>query len=186
MSKGEQAQDYAGAAAPTLELILCEGDKRISAQVQLMLANDLRANGILAASATLAAAGFAVAGAQIGPTGNPHLLAAASLFAGFAALAALAALWALWPTGVDVQGWSPRLFVGDIAEKKTLGRIRAEMIAMNQTKIAANDRCNYRLAFRIRAAMVCLAVAPLFSGAALLLPWAWPGLFRLSRTALSL
>jgi hypothetical protein len=167
MSDGERAEDYAGADAELLKLLASESDKRVAAQLQVMLANDLRANGILAAAATLAAAGYAVAGTQLGKDGNAHLLAASIAFAVLASAAAIAAIWTLWPAPVEVQGWSPRLFVGDIATKKSPDRIAAEIVAFNQEKIAANDRCNTKLALRAKVTMLLLCAAPIAGGLAL-------------------
>lgn len=172
MSEEKRAEEkpdaYVGAQADVLELIVGESDKRISAQVQLMLANDSRANGILAASATLGAAGYAVAGAQLGIDGNIHLLIGAGAFALLATFATLAALWALWPIGVDIQGWSPRLFIGDVTEKKDLHQLKADVAALNQEKIRGNDKCNKDLSKRIRVAMSLLVAAPIVGALALL------------------
>jgi hypothetical protein len=168
VSKGENADDFAGASAEVLDLIVCESDKRVAAQVQLMLANDQRANGILAAAATLAAAGLAVAGTQLGTDANWRLLSAATVFASLATMAAMAAVWALWPKGVEIQGWSPRLFVDDVRAKKDPLRMSAEIAALNQQKIAGNDLCNASLSRRIKVAMALLVAAPFGSALVLL------------------
>jgi hypothetical protein len=167
MSDGERADDYAGADLDFLRFLASESDKRVAAQLQVMLANDQRANGILAAAATLAAGGFAVAGTQTGKDGNPHLLAASIIFGIVASVAAIAAIWTLWPASVDIQGWSPRLFVGDLAKKKSPDLIAAEIAAHNQTKIAGNDRCNAELARRVKVAMIMLAASPAAGAVAL-------------------
>ena len=167
MSAGERMEDYAGAEPELLRLLASESDKRVAAQLQVMLANDLRANGILAAAATLAAAGYAVAGTQLGHDGNSHLLAAAIAFAVLASISAISAIWTLWPAPVEVQGWSPRLFVGDIADKKPFERVTAEIVAFNQEKIASNDACNKLLARRAKVTMVLLCASPIAGGLAL-------------------
>jgi hypothetical protein len=169
MSNGESASEYVGAPEDVLKRVLDESDKRIAAQVQLMLAGDLRANGLLAASATLAGAAFTVVGALIETKTHVSLLIAAAVFGGFATLAAGAAIWALWPKGVDIQGWSPVKFTGDIAKKKPGAQIWAEMVALNQAKLVGNDRCMDVLATRARAAMILLIAAPISAAAVLLL-----------------
>lgn len=168
MSKGDRAEDYASADSSVLGLIAQESDKRIAAQVQIMLASDTRSNAVLAAAATLAAAGYAVAGSQLSPNGNYPLLIGASAFALMATAAAISAIWALWPTGVEVPGWSPRLFTGDIREKKTIEQILAEIVAHNETKIAENEACNRKLAQRARTTMFLLGLAPIVGALTLL------------------
>jgi hypothetical protein len=169
LSDGEQASDYDGADENFLELILAESDKRIAAQLQIMLANDSRSNGLLAAAATLAAGAFAVAGSQLGKDGNLELLVGASVFAIVASFAAIAAVWALWPVGVDVQGWSPRLFVPDISKQKSSLDVKKSIASYNQTKIDDNDKRNKNLSVRTRVAMICVVAAPIFSGISLIL-----------------
>jgi hypothetical protein len=167
MSKGDKAADYLGADAEVLKVILDESDKRIGAQVQLMLAGDLRANGLLAASATLAAAGFAVGGSQMGFDGNEALRDASWWFGGFSTVAAAAAIWTIWPKAIHIQGWSPAQFVDDIAKKKTPSQVRAEITAHNQSKLTGNDACIRTLTRRARTAMVLLALAPVSAAVAL-------------------
>ena len=167
-AKNVKADDLDGAEAGVLILIVEESDKRIGAQVQLMLANDLRANGILAAAATLSAGAFALAASQLGRDGNAHILAASVAIALLAMASGVGATWALWPTGVDIQGWSPHLFVPDIEAKKSAHRIKAEIAAHNQKKLIDNDACNKKLTRRIRVAMLLLAASPLAGGSALL------------------
>jgi hypothetical protein len=160
MSNGESASDYIGAPQGVLKLVLDESDKRIAAQVQLMLASDLRSNGLLAASATLAGAAFTVVGALIDTKTHVSLLVAAAAFGGLATLAAAAAIWALWPMPVDIQGWSPAKLAGDIAKNKPEAQIWAEIVALNQAKIAGNDACNRKLSRRARVTMLLLLGAP--------------------------
>ncbi len=160
MSQGVQASDLQGASPETLKMILEEGDKRVAAQAEVMLAADARSNGILAASTALAAAGFAVAADQVGEA-SAVLFIAAATFACVTTLSALAAVWALWPEFLNVPGWSPRLFVEDIARGKTDQQIAAEMAALAQSKIDENEICNRKLAKRSKAAMLLLAAGPL-------------------------
>jgi hypothetical protein len=168
-TKNVKADDLDGAEAGVLDLIVEESDKRIGAQVQLMLANDLRANGILAAAATLAAGAFALAASQLGKDGNTHILAASVAVAVLALAATIAATWSLLPKPVDVQGWSPHLFVLDIQAKKSAHRIKAEIAALNQEKLNANEILNKELARRIRWAMGYLAASPVAGGVVLLI-----------------
>jgi hypothetical protein len=169
LSKGDQAADYKGADEKLLTLIVDESDKRIGAQVQIMLANDARSNGLLAAAATLAGAAYAVAAAQLGKDGNFALLVGATVFAVMATAAAMVAVWALWPVGVDVQGWSPRLFVSNIEDQTPYLTVQAEIAALNQSKLDDNDRCNKSLADRTRLTMTLVASAPVLGAVALVL-----------------
>lgn len=168
MSNGDRAEDYVGADADLLAQILVESDKRISAQVQIMLANDTRSIGILAAAATLAGAGFALAGTEMGKDGYGPLLVASIVFGLAASASAVAAVWALWPVGLDVPGWSPRLFVPDIAAWRPHLAIQRSIAALNQRKIADNDACNAKLGGRTRLAMILLCAAPIAGASALL------------------
>jgi len=158
LSKSVTAAEFRTGRAALLKMILDESDKRINAQVQVMVASDARATGILAAAVALAAAAFALAASHTGDN-ESALFWAALTFGTAAAASALAAVWALWPKAINVSGWSPRLFRNDM--KKNLSAIRAEMIALNQSKILENDSCSSDLMRRVRLAMSLLALGPL-------------------------
>lgn len=150
-----------------VDLVLAESDKRIAAQIQVMLAADARSVGLLAASSTLAAAGLAVSASQISPSGNAALLVAAASFTAASVASSLTCAWALNPEHVNIVGWSPTLFEHDIKSGKSFDVIKAEMIALNQEKMDENARTNSKISRRVRIAVALLALAPVFAAGAL-------------------
>jgi hypothetical protein len=147
---------FAAAKDGVLELILQEADKRVSAQVQLMLAADSRASGILSGCTTLSAAGIGFAVSQI--AAREPIFWASLAFGLVEAMAAILALSALWPTEVRPQGWSPLLFAADLDKEKA--RIQAEVAKFLDERIAKNRASADRLSGRIRAAMLSAALGP--------------------------
>lgn len=151
-----------------VDLMLVESDKRIAAQIQLMLAADARSVGLLAASSTLGAAGLAVTAAQFSPAGNVTTALASAAFTAFAIASALSCVWALIPEPVHIVGWSPSLFDEDLKTHKSIFVIKAEMVALNQEKIEANARQNERISRRVLIAIALLGIAPVFATGVLL------------------
>lgn len=148
---------YAAAKDGVLDLILQESDKRLAAQVQLMLAADSRATAVLSASIVLAAAGIGYAISKLeAPT---PLFWGAIVFGVIEALAALSALWALTPQSVDPQGWAPKTFATDLQKPKS--QVQAEMAKYLQSRIDKNRTTASKLAQRIRAALMLAALGPL-------------------------
>ena len=143
----------------SLDLIVQESDKRIAAQVQVMLATDSRSNALLAAGTALAAASFGVAASQYQSQQFSPLVVGAVVTATTAAVAAALAVWALWPRGVETSGWSPILFLPDLRASKSKKQILAEIAAHNQAKIDGNTKCNMSIANRARATMIVLIIA---------------------------
>ena len=94
----------------TLDFIIKESDKRVTAQIQIMIAKDSRSSTLLSVSITLASAAFGVAVSQYSPNKTSPLAAGAVVVALISAFASFAAIWALWPKDMNVQGWSPQLF----------------------------------------------------------------------------
>jgi hypothetical protein len=166
--------DFAKADDDTLALILNEGDKRLAAQVALMLSADTRANAILAGSVGLAAAGFAIAAGTIDKSGQGPLFAAALVFALMATVSAIAAVMALWPTGIAPQGWNPTLFGDDIAAGATPHAMRVEMCRQIAKRIGINRSCAATLTRRIRVSMILLAASPFAGGVAATVTVFWP------------
>lgn len=163
---------YEAAKEGVLDLVLQESDKRIAAQVQLMLAADARATGVLSASIVLAAAGIGYAASKLGaPT---PLFWGALVFGVLEAFAAFCALWALAPQSIDPPGWAPARFKTDLTKPKA--QVQAEMAKFVQERIEGNRATSRRLAGRIRAALVLAALGPL-SGLAAALMAASHGLF---------
>jgi hypothetical protein len=169
-----KAADLAGASEETLNLIVQESDKRIAAQVQLLIAKDSRSNTLLSASAALAAAAFGVAASQATTQGYSPLVLGSIAFAVFAAAAAVAAVVALWPVNIELQGWSPRLFKEDVAISKPHKDVLTEVAAFNEQKIAGNDKANKTAASRATIAMALLAAAPIAGSVAAALKAFWP------------
>ena len=169
MSDDLKATDLAPASEKTLRVIVEESDKRIAAQVQVMLATDSRSNTLLSAAAALAAAAFGVAASQYPTQGLSPLVVGSAVFALSAAIAALAAVHALWPADIDVQGWSPKLFVEDLASAKSNHDLLTEIAALNQSKSDGNARCNKMIAGRVKRSMAALALAPIFGALAAIL-----------------
>jgi hypothetical protein len=161
-----KAADLTPESPETLLVILQESDRRISAQVQVMLATDSRSNTLLSASTALAAGAFGVAASQYPTGGFSPLVVGAAAFATAATVGAFAAMWALWPEAIQLQGWSPRYLAPDVTEKKAHQVILAEMTVFNQEKISHNDRCNTKISNRGRLAILALASAPLVGAAA--------------------
>lgn len=148
---------YENAKEGVLDLILEESDKRVGAQVQLMLAADSRASGILSGCVALAAAGVGFAVSQLA---DPSPLFWASLaFGAWEAVGACMALWSLWPEGVRPQGWAPVTFETDLGKTKV--RVQAEMAAFLQDRIEKNRITADRLANRVKAAMLFAATGPI-------------------------
>ena len=160
--------ELSAADPATLAFIVQESDKRIAAQVQLMLAADTRSNTLLSVATALSAAAVAVAAGQPLSTGLTPLAAGALAFAAGAAASAAASAWALSPILVDIAGWSPRLFVGDIAARKSPELVLAEVAVQNQRKIDANILAGDRIIVRTRLAMILLASAPVIAALAAL------------------
>lgn len=168
--------EFASAHTDTLALVVQESDKRIAAQVQVMLASDSRSNTLLSASTALAAAAFGVAAAQYPTQHLSPLVVGSTAFAVIACVAAGAAVRTLWPVNVDIQGWSPRLFRDDVKAGKAHTAVLAEVACLNQQKIDENAKCNEAAARRVKATMVLLAVAPLVGALAAALSVVWlPG-----------
>lgn len=148
---------YATAKDGVLELILQEADRRVAAQVHLMLAADSRASGILSGCTTLAAAGIGFAISQL-----VHMspVSWASLVFGVTeAIAAIMALSALWPTEVRPQGWAPATFRTDLQKSKTV--VQAEMAKYLQERIENNRASADKLSNRVKAAMLLASQGPL-------------------------
>lgn len=166
---------YAAADSDLLDLILEESDKRVAAQVQLMLAADARASGILSGCVALAAGGVGFAASQMSVGGS--LFWAALAFGVVEALAACLALWALFPEPVNPQGWAPATFATDL--KKPTNRVKAEVAKFLQVRIESNRTLAAKLSFRVKAAMLTATLAPIWGLAAALASdgqyvWAWP------------
>jgi hypothetical protein len=169
LSKGDRATDYDGAEDEVLKLIAHESDKRIAAQVQIMLASDTRSNALLAAAATMAAAGYAFAGSQSLSNGNYALSIGASVFGVISTMAAIAAIWSLWPADLEAQGWSPKLFVEDIKNSKSLQIILQEIVALNERKIIENEKVNLKISGRVKLTTILLGLAPVIGALTVLL-----------------
>jgi hypothetical protein len=158
-SDGVDPDAYEQAKKDVLDLILTEANNRVAAQMQLMLAADARASGILAGCITLAAGGL---GFAVSKLKDPHLdaLFVAALVFGIAeAVAAVAALTALWPASVAPQGWDPATFADDLG--KSPERVKAEMARLLQGRIDNNRKAASRLAGRIKTAMLLAMEGPL-------------------------
>ncbi|TAJ69922.1 MAG: hypothetical protein EPO51_20590 [Phenylobacterium sp.] len=164
--KSVDPSEYAAAKDGVLELILQEADKRVSAQVQLMLAADSRASGILSGCTTLAAAGIGFAVSQIAQ--RPPVFWASLTFGLVEAVAAILALSALWPTEIRPQGWAPAIFATDLNKEKP--RVQAEIAKFLQDRIAQNRASADKLSGRVKAAMLFASLGP-FTGLAAAL-WA--------------
>jgi hypothetical protein len=152
---------YATAEDDLLNLILQESDKRVGAQIQLMLGADQRANGLLAGCATLAAAGGGFAISQLKSATFDPLFYSSLAFGGIEACASMLALMALWPEPLKPQGWAPAQFAHDLA--KPSKRIKAEMAMFMQGRIEDNRRCATRLSYRIKGAMLLAAQGPIIA-----------------------
>lgn len=150
---------YAAAEDGLLDLILAESDKRVAAQVQLMLAADQRANGLLAGCITLAAAGGGFAISQLKDGKLDPFFYASLCFSIVEALAAVSALMALWPEPLKPQGWAPGMFATDL-NKKTKS-VKAEIAQFMQERIESNRQCASKLARRVKWAMLLAAEGPL-------------------------
>jgi hypothetical protein len=154
--------EYEKADPLVLDLILQESDKRVGAQVQLMLAADTRASGILAGSIVLAAAGLGYAMTKLS---DPTPLGWASFaFGACEVIAAFSALFALWPQAVDPQGWAPDRFATDLEKSKA--RVQAEIAHYLQRRIVRNREMATRLSRRVKVAMLAASMGPLVGLAA--------------------
>lgn len=143
-----------------LAFIVEQGGSKVAAQSALFIAADARANGLLAVSATLAAAGLAVAVESFGDAGKASLRVAASAFTVGTSGAAALSVWALWPRRVAVQGWSPELFEEDALQGRKETELLAETAAILQRRINRNDCALVELGWRARFAMALLAATP--------------------------
>lgn len=143
-----------------LDFLREQSEKRLTAQAQLMASADSRANALLSASVALSAAAVATAVGQSTPSGNPQLVYAAASFAALTVSAAGLAVSALWPTAVHAVGWTGAPFVPDIKAGKTTRLIKAEVVALLHTRVEVNRACASRLSKRVKAAMLCLSLAP--------------------------
>lgn len=160
MSEAElDARKYAAADKELLELILHESDKRLAAQVQLMLAADQRASGVLAGTISLGAAALGFAVSQVRDGRVDALFWATISMGALEMLAACIALTALWPELVKPQGWSPASFRNDLAKTKV--DVQGEIAVHLQGRIEENRRCAARLGRRMKAAMLTAAEGPI-------------------------
>jgi hypothetical protein len=169
-----KAADLEIADAETLSLIVQESEKRIAAQVQVMLATDARSNTLLSVASALAAAAFGTAAAQFPTQKFSPFVIGATVTAVFAFIAAVGAVIALWPRPLHIQGWSPRLFKSDLEKNKPLQTILAEMAVQNQGKIEDNHHCNAKIERRVRGAISAFALAPLAGAIAAGIRIFWP------------
>ena len=160
MSNNLEASDLARADMATLEFILAEADKRIESQVQLMLASDARANGLLAASATLAAAGLAVVGDRLKDHQLDALLWSAAAFLVFEVAAAAVCIATLWPVGIKPKGWEPSKFREDVAADVPLIEIKRQVAAFANGRVRLNREAGAKATSMTRLAMVLLALGP--------------------------
>jgi hypothetical protein len=174
LSDDLKASDLAGATESTLKLVVEESDKRLAAQVQVMLAVDSRSNSLLSVSATLASAAFGVAAAQVSGKGLSPLVVGAAGLSATALAAAFFAISALRPRALHTAGWSPVRFKGDIEKGKSATAILAEMAAHNQSKINENTTCNATISKRVEWAMRFLAGAPMVGAALATARFFWP------------
>jgi hypothetical protein len=151
-----EAAKYATAKEGVLQLILDESDKRIAAQVQLMLSADTRATAVLSGCVTLATGGL---GFAVSKLSSLDAMAWAALTLGLVGVAAsVLALWAIWPQQIRPQGWSPEMFKDDLGKSKT--DIQSEVAVLLQERIDANRDCARRLSNRIKGAMLLAALSP--------------------------
>lgn len=147
-----------------LKFIVQESDKRISAQVQVMLSTDSRSNTLLSTSIALAVAAFGVSASQYPTQGFSPLVVGAIALAMTSIAASVSAITALWPAGLDIQGWSPILFENDLAQRKSLQMILEEIKKHNQDKINSNVESNKKISSRVKRTMLLLALSPLIAG----------------------
>jgi len=166
LSADLKASDLVGAAESTLKLVVEESDKRLAAQVQVMLAVDSRSNTLLSVAVTLAAGSFGIAASQVTDHGLSPLVVGATGLSATSLAAAVFAVVALLPRHLHTAGWSPGLFKSDIEKGKTHKAILAEMAAHNQSKINENAECNKTISRHVVWSMRFLVAAP-FAGAAL-------------------
>ena len=146
----------AAAKDGVLDIILQEADKRVAAQVQLMLAADARASGILTGCTTLAAAGIGFAVTKL--AAREPIFWASITFGVLEALAALLALGALWPVEIAPQGWAPRTFRTDL--KKGKPTVQAEIAIYMDERILKNRNSADKLSGRVKGAMLIGSQGP--------------------------
>lgn len=150
-----------------LSFMIAESQTRVEAQVGLMTASDTRAGAMLGVAAALTAAALAVAADKVDDADSHALLWAAVAFSVYTGIAALLAVWALWPCPIDIPGWDPDSFDGDIRSRKDWSGIQVELVVLLQNRLHRNDRVMLDLAWRSRLAMVFLACSPVAGAAAL-------------------
>lgn len=155
---------FAGAPEHLRTLMLEQARQQLSSQLDLAKGADTRALGLLTVSATLSAAGLAIA---VSRASEPHsvLFVGAVCFTLSTFLAALVAISALWPTGMYVPGLLPSQFRSEVESNADQATVEGAMLLVLGERLEENRRAAFWHATRTRTAMLLLGVAPI-AGAA--------------------
>jgi hypothetical protein len=155
---------YAGAPQHLRTLMLEQARVHLASQMDLAKGADTRALGLLTVSATLSAAGLAIAVARASEPASA-LFVAAVCFTLSTFLAALMAISALWPTGMFVPGLRPSQFLSEVESAADQATVEGAVLAALDRRIKENGDVAFWHAMRTRTAMLFLGAAPL-AGAA--------------------
>lgn len=163
MSTPRFGSEFDKADEAWLQMALAEADKRVGAQTQLLIAQDARTLGVMAAAITLALASIAIIVDQLTKKAFTPLLPGAFGVAIAAFTSAIMAALALWPEGHEPIGWNPSVLARDLARGKELLQIKRELAAHMSKRIESNRATGRKLAIRARLAIATLLASPILA-----------------------